>query len=300
VLYIRVQFRTLRQSAKKGKLMMKTTMIAGAVAAALGSGVAMAQTPAPAAPASPHTITGNVGIFSQYIFRGLKQTNGEPAIQGGFDYSHSSGLYAGTWASNVSWLQDSGAYISGGSAELDFYGGIKGTFGKSDFSWDVGTLYYWYPGDPNTIANPQNPKADTWEIYGALGWKWITAKFSYVVSNKAFGVLDAGGTYYFDLGAAVPLGESGFTIDAHYGYQKFTGQDPRLLGVASNDAACSYDDWKLGISYTLPKDFVVGAYYTDTSSANTLCYGTPFDVPAGAYPKNIAKGTGTVYIKKTF
>jgi uncharacterized protein (TIGR02001 family) len=282
--------------------MLKKTIAAGAVAAALTSGVACAQAPAPQAPASPHTLTGNVGLFSQYIFRGLTQTNREPAIQGGFDYSHVSGFYAGTWASNISWLRDAAppAYSAGGSGEFDFYGGFKGTFGKSDFTYDVGTLYYWYPGDANKAASPLFPKANTWEIYGALGWKWITVKYSHVVSNKAFGVRDAGGTYYLDFSAAVPLGDTGLTFDAHYGIQKFKGQDRRNIPI-SNNSAYSYDDWRIGISYALPKDFfTIGAFYTDTSGANTFGYGTPFETPAGTYPRNIAKGTGTVYIKKTF
>jgi len=42
--------------------------------------------------ASPHTLTANVGLYSQYVFRGLTQTNEDPAIQGGFDYAHSSGF----------------------------------------------------------------------------------------------------------------------------------------------------------------------------------------------------------------
>ena len=67
----------------KGLAMFKKTVIAGLTAAALGSGIAQAQQP----PASPHTLTGNIGFFSQDIFRGLTQTNGEPAFQGGFDYS---------------------------------------------------------------------------------------------------------------------------------------------------------------------------------------------------------------------
>ena len=67
--------------------------------------------PAPAAeakPAEPYTLTANVGIFSQYIFRGLTQTDAKPAFQGGFDFAHESGFYLGTWGSNISWLQDSG------------------------------------------------------------------------------------------------------------------------------------------------------------------------------------------------
>ncbi len=283
--------------------MFKKTLMAGLVAAALGSGLAQAQ--APAAPASPHTITGNVGLYSQYIFRGLTQTNREPALQGGFDYSHSSGFYLGTWGSNISWLTDGAppAYQSGGSLEWDFYGGYKWSL-PADFTLDLGTLYYWYPGDANTTAlkggNPLNPKADTWEIYGALSWKWLSGKFSYSVNNKTFGVADSSGTYYVDLSANYPIPNTPVTLIAHYGIQKFTGQDPRLVGVASNDTACSYDDWKLGVNYSLPKDFTVGVFYTDTTGANSLCYGTPSEAPAGAYPKNISKGTGTIFISKTF
>ena len=281
--------------------MFKKIAKAGLVAAALGSGLAQAQQPA--APASPHTLTGNVGLFSQYIFRGLTQTNKDPAIQGGFDYSHSSGFYAGTWASNISWLRDpvapGNAYSAGGSLEWDFYGGYKWSL-PNDLTLDLGTLYYWYPGDANVAANPLNPKADTWEIYGGLSWKWLSAKLSYSVDNKTFAVLDSSGTYYFDLTAAYPVPDTKLTLIAHWGTQKFKGQDPRLIGVANNDTACSYDDWKLGLSYALPKDFTIGFFYTNTSGANSLCYGSTTDVPAGVYPRNIAKSTGTVYIQKTF
>ncbi|HXL84570.1 MAG TPA: TorF family putative porin, partial [Casimicrobiaceae bacterium] len=73
--------------------------------------ITQAQTPAPAEPAKPtepYTITGNFGIYSQYIFRGLTQTDRKPAFQGGFDFAHTSGFYLGTWGSNISWLHDSG------------------------------------------------------------------------------------------------------------------------------------------------------------------------------------------------
>ncbi|MBI1965976.1 MAG: hypothetical protein HYV99_00265 [Betaproteobacteria bacterium] len=277
--------------------MFKKTAIAGLLAAALGSGLAQAQ--APAAPASPHTLTGNVGIFSQYIFRGLAQTDRDPAVQGGFDYSHSSGLYAGTWASNISWLQDSGAYTSGGSAEWDFYGGIKGSIGKSDFSYDAGLLYYYYRGTTALGA----PRADTLEAYGSLGWKWLSAKFSVSLDDKTFAVRDSRGTWYLDLTATVPLGEfskplEGLSFIAHYGRQKYSGTDARNVFGLSNDNLFSYNDYKLGLSYALPKDFTIGAYYTDTSGANRLGYGSVAE--GGVFPRNIAKSTGTVYIQKTF
>jgi uncharacterized protein (TIGR02001 family) len=279
--------------------MIKKTLMAGFIATALGSGFAQAQAQAPA---SPHTITGNVGLFSQYVFRGLSQTNEEPAIQGGFDYSHSSGFYAGTWASNISWLRDSGAYSAGGSAEIDFYGGFKGAIGKSDFGFDVGTLYYWYPGDVNTAANPLNIKADTWEVYGALSWKWISAKLSYSVDNKTFGVRDSSGTYYFDLTATYPVPNTGLSLIAHWGTQKYSGTDTRnpVVGgvIQDNDTVWSYEDWKLGASYALPKDFTIGAFYTDTSGASAFGYGSVSQ--GGVYPKNIADSQFVVYIQKTF
>lgn len=274
--------------------MIRKTLLAGAVAAALAP-VSASAADAP----SPHTLTGNVGFFSQYIFRGLTQTNKEPAVQGGFDYSHSSGFYLGTWGSNISWLRDGGSYMAGASLEQDFYGGFKNTIGKSDFGYDVGLLYYWYPGDVNTactFGSVACPKADTLEIYGALSWKWLSAKLSYVISDEAFGVPTADGTYYLDITANFPLGKTGLTLVAHYGMQKFDGQ---VAGAPySNDTLFSYDDYKIGVNYSLPKDFTVGAFYTDTSGANALAYGSVGE--GGFYPRNIAKGTATVFIQKTF
>src|SRR4029453_8356894 len=96
------------------------------LAAALGmlfAQSALAQTPAPAPPPE-QTITANVGLFSEYLFRGISQTAGKPAVQGGFDYAHSSGFYLGTWGSNVSLLEGFGA-DSRSSLGWDLYGGYK-------------------------------------------------------------------------------------------------------------------------------------------------------------------------------
>ena len=274
--------------------MFKKTVLVGMVATALSAGAAMAQTPA--APASPHTLTGNVGLFSQYIFRGLTQTDRKPALQGGFDYSHASGLYAGTWASNISWLRDAtpSSYTSGGSLEWDFYGGFKNTIGKTDFTYDIGLLYYYYPG---SIAPSPAIKADTLELYGALGWKWVTVKYSHSLNNKTFGVTDSRGTYYLEANADVPLGGSGLTLNLHYGKQKYDGNN------GANNRIFSYNDWKVGVSYALPKDFTIGAFYTDTSSADVAGYGSTTECSAsgcGVFPRNISKGTGTIFLKKTF
>lgn len=273
--------------------MFKKTIIAGFIAGALGSGLAQAQQP----PAPDHTLTGNIGLFSQYIFRGLTQTNEEPALQGGMDYSHKSGFYAGTWGSNVSWLRDTATsgpppagYRAGGSLELDIYGGFKGAFGKSDLGYDVGLLYYWYPGDEMPGAN----SADTLELYGALSWKWITGKLSYSLKDKTFGVGDSRGTYYLDLTAAFPIPNTKLTAIAHYGMQEFEGN---TAGV-SNDSVASYKDWKLGLNYSLPKDFTIGVFYTDTDM--TAAQEAFYTTTASAGSKKLGDGTVTVFVQKTF
>lgn len=270
--------------------------------AAVFASAAHAQTAAPAAPAAPaaaapvaaapaptpeHTLTANVGIFSEYIFRGISQTAGKPAVQGGFDYSHSSGFYLGTWGSSISWLEDFGAY-NRSSLEWDFYGGYKANIGDSDFSYDVGALYYYYPGKRYSgVIN-----ADTFELYGALGWKWLSAKVSYSLKDY-FGARPTGektdGTWYVDLSAAYPIGETGVTLIGHYG----------ILDVSkdgSGDAKVGYDDWKLGASYTVPegsfKGLEVGAYYTGSTAKKA------FYTDLTGY--DTGKDRGVVYIKKTF
>lgn len=264
--------------------MLKKTLIASAFAASFGVPAAQA-----AEPESPHTLTGNVGIYSQYIFRGLTQTNKDPALQGGFDYSHSSGIYLGTWASNISWLTDSTAatgYTSS-SLEWDFYGGYKMSFG--DFGIDVGLLQYYYPGTHNAAIYPT--KADTLEIYGALSWKWLSMKYSHSIGNKTFGVGDSRGTYYLDLSANVPITEK-INLQLHWGKQKFDG----TTNGVSNDSFASYEDWKIGMTFALPKDFTIGAFYSDTSMSATqkAFYTNASD------NRMIGKDTFTVYLQKTF
>lgn len=265
--------------------MFKKTMIAGLVAAALAPAVSVAAD-------SPHTLTGNVGLYSQYIFRGLTQTNKEPALQGGFDYSHSSGFYAGTWMSNVSWLRHFGTYTAGGSLEMDFYGGFKGTI-TGDLGYDVGILQYYYPGDVAVGSF----KADTLELYGALTWKWLSAKYSHSINKKTFGVNDSEGTYYFDLSANFPVTDK-LTLSAHYGIQKFKGTSNACGANTSNDLCASYDDWKVGASYALPQGFTIGGFFTgtDMTAAQKAFYTTP----AGAGSRLLGKDTFTAFISKSF
>ncbi len=208
---------------------------------------------------SPHTFTGNVTLTSNYVFRGISQSSGEPAIQGGLDYAHKSGFYLGTWASSVGWLEDFQGYDKG-SMEIDLYGGFRGSIGKSDFTFDVGGIQYWYPGDNNSA----NPDGDTTEIYGALGWKWFTVKYSYYLSDDVFGVV-ADGSDYWDIGASFPVGESGLTLGAHWGTFSF-----------DDTPDAEYSDWSVSATYDMGKassvlsGVTVGIKYTDTDAKSSF------------------------------
>ena len=256
---------------------------------------------ADAAPASDFTASYNVGLFSQYIFRGLTQTNNKPALQGGFDVSHKSGLYIGGWSSNVSWLRDnagvtgySPVYSSGGSLEIDLYGGFKTEV--QGLGIDLGALQYYYPG----ARNDSFDKANTTELYGALSYGWIQAKISGVVSKDAWGFGkkynaqtngdDERGTYYAELNANIPLADTGFTALLHVGRQEF---NQAKYGPDLPDA--SYTDWKAGLTKGFDGGINVGAYYTDTniSTANAAANWTYAN-------KNIGDSTGTVFVQKVF
>jgi uncharacterized protein (TIGR02001 family) len=235
-----------------------------------------------AAEESPHSLSANVSLTSNYIFRGISQTGGDPAIQGGFDYGHSSGLYLGTWASNVGWIEDFQGYDSG-NMEIDLYGGFRGNIGATDFTYDVGAIQYWYPGDrPSGVTN-----ADTTEIYGAAGWKWFTAKYSYYVSNNVFGFSNADGSYYLGLSGSLPVGETGLTAGATWGTFKF-----------KNNGNQDYDDWSISATYDMGKltkvadGVTVGVKYTDTNADRA--YWTD------ANGQDLSKGTATFWVAKAF
>ena len=258
---------------------------------------------ADAAPVSDFTASYNVGLFSQYIFRGLTQTNNKPALQGGFDVSHKSGLYIGGWASNVSWLRDNASagtalYNTGGSLEIDLYGGFKTELGKTGLGIDLGALQYYYPG----AHNNNYPKANTTELYGALSYGWLQAKLSGVVSNDAWGFGkkygnpgytrngNERGAYYAELNANIPLADTGLTALLHIGRQEFKDA---VYQAGGPDA--SYTDWKVGLTKGFDGGVNVGAFYTDTNiskanAADNFTY-------AG---RNIGESTGTVFVQKTF
>ncbi len=116
-----------------------------AAAAAMSYALLGLCTPALASEVSEVTVSGNLGLYSQYVFRGMTQTAHKPALQAGVELVHPTGLYAGLWGSNVAWLQDYQGYRTG-SLELDIYGGWRGNVDNS-LSYDLGVIRYNYPVD---------------------------------------------------------------------------------------------------------------------------------------------------------
>lgn len=186
-------------------------------------------------------VSANVGLVSQYSFRGITQSDEGPALQGGFDISHSSGLYAGVWASNVDFNDGDEANI-----ETDLYAGYAGAVDK--FSYDVGVIYYAYPGADNDL------EYDFWEGKLELGYDFdlfsATAGFYYSPDYFA----GSGDALYSTLGVEVPL-PADFTLSGHVGYQ--TIDDNAAFAVPD------YTDWSVGLGYTY-EGFDLSLQYVDT------------------------------------
>ena len=111
--------------------MKNSIVLATAVASVLASGVALAD------------LSANAAVTSNYIWRGISQTNDGAAGQGGIDWGNDSGLYAGTWVSNVAFGNSADA-----GYEMDVYAGFAGEAGS--VGYDVGVITYQYPLAPNT------------------------------------------------------------------------------------------------------------------------------------------------------
>ena len=229
---------------------LNTVAAAIATALLLQASPATAQASAQAVPAATpaFTASANIGLFSQYVFRGLTQTNEKPALQGGFDVAHESGLYAGVWGSNISWISDATPHASA-SLEADLYAGYKHAWSDT-ISSDIGLLHYAYPGDfpaGYTAAN-------TNEVYLGVDAKWIALRYSYSLGDT-FGSPNTRGSDYIDLSLTHDL-LAGISGTVHVGRQSYSGPNAGNL---------SYTDWKLGISRDF-SGYVIAAFYTDTDA----------------------------------
>ena len=211
--------------------------------------------------ASAHAeFSGTVTLATDYIFRGISNTDGDPAIQGSFDYEHDTGFYAGIWASNVKFRENADVdaidTVQEASIEIDYYAGLAGEFGTG-FNWDVGAMLVTYPGAEASL------NYDYWEAMGALGYGFgqVALEPEIVISlhhspDYFGGIGDANyinGTLYL----ALP---GDFGLNASIGRQTF-----------DDDASLDYNDTKIGITKSLA-GFDLELAYTDTNISKADCF----------------------------
>lgn len=221
-------------------------------------------------------VSGTLALTSDYLFRGLSQTNQKPALQGGVEYAHDGGFYAGVWGSNVSWLSDlssSAAPISS-SVELDLYAGWRHAFSET-VKLDAGVYTYYYPGEyPHGFVRPY-----TTEAFVGLSAGPASLKYYHALSNL-YGFAESDGSGYLDLSLNHEF-SAGWIVNAHVGRQRVKG-----LSVAS------YTDWKLGLTRNFADGWSLAAAYSDTD-ADRAVYTNPF----GNY---LGRATGTLTLTKAF
>ena len=230
---------------------------------------AFAQDDAP----KPITVSGSVGLVSDYRFRGVSQSDENLAVQGGFTIAHESGFYVGTWGSNLAgW-----GTFGGANMELDLIAGFKAPVGGGTI--DVGATWYMYPsGFDNTDFIEPYAK-----LSGTAGPVNLTAGVAYAPKQQALGAwsstgaLAAAGVYdnfndkndnlylWGDISAGVPT--TGLTVKGHIGYSNGNkGLGPFATSVAPTG---EYWDWLVGADYTIRgTPLTVGVAYVDTDITN--------------------------------
>ena len=213
--------------------MKNSIVLATAVASVLTSGVAAAE------------LSANAAIASNYIWRGVSQTENQAAGQGGIDWGHDSGLYVGTWVSNVDFTAAEGEK----GYEMDVYAGFGGEAGG--LGYDLGVITYQYP---------MEPQINFTEVYASGTFSLVTVGLAYTVdaaSANDGGVFDTGdmyvngsldfsagksdmsiyaGSYMFDNDG----GSAGDVDYTHYGAS--IGKDGFTFAVDKNDIEGGTDD----------------------------------------------------------
>jgi uncharacterized protein (TIGR02001 family) len=230
------------------------TSIRGLVAATLVVGCGLAATPALAdetdAP-STVTVTGNVAFVSDYRFRGISLSAGDPALQGSLQLNHASGLYAGIWGSN---LEDTPVY---GNLETDFYAGWTGPI-ASGLTADVGMTYYAYFNGKVGSANVLEPYASLTTTFGPASAK---AGVAYAWKQDALGG-DDNLYLYTDWSMGVP--NTPVSLAAHLGYSSGALSPNLLTGKSTKDGL----DYSVGATYAVTKNLTAGISYIGVDGAS--------------------------------
>ena len=260
-----------------------------AVASTLAYASADAQTD------TPHSITGNIALTTDYMFRGLTQTWGGPAIQGGGDLTMKNGFAAGFWASSISDKSYPGA-----SLELDVYANYGAQI-NDDWSWRVGLYSYLYPnGNLDDVGLPSR-SFNTVEANASLTWKWLTVKYSDSLTDY-FGIDteqgyrgDSKGTGYLELDAAVPFNDQ-WSLALHAGH---TNVSTRLaVPLADGEDDPDYNDLGATLKYQFNPHWSasLGATYAD----NHAFYGHTASFANANDTKDVGGTRGFVMLQGTF
>jgi uncharacterized protein (TIGR02001 family) len=236
-------------------------------AALLGATPALAQQ---TEPPKPVTITGSVAIVTDYRFRGVSQSDGDAALQGGATATHRGGGYVGVWGSNLAgW-----GTFGGANLELDLIGGYK--LPLAGGALDVGITWYLYPGGAarTDFAEPYA------KLSGTIGPAGLLAGIAYAPPQRALGRWYASGAeaatgIYTDPGdkkdnlylwgdAAIGIPRTPVTVKAHVGHSNGNaGLGPNGTSIAPTG---DYSDWLLGADLVLGP-VTLGAAYVDTDIA---------------------------------
>ena len=214
---------------------------------------------------SAHTLTTNIGFFTDYTFRGISLAKERGAEQGGIDYSHSSGFFLGAWGSNI----EKNAFY-GDTIELDIYGGYVHKF-ADDLSMNVGVLTYFFPDSDHPQVNGHNGSSpNTTELNAAITYKYLTLKHSASVTdyfgNNYPGSGSSRGSGYSELNMSYKLPVADLNLLVHVGYLSVRNYSHLnypdfLLGVNKDFSIVGSTGWNAGLNYTTTNadDF----WYTD-------------------------------------
>ncbi|MCM2678350.1 TorF family putative porin [Echinimonas agarilytica] len=188
----------------------------------IASAILAASIAAPAA--AVEGLSANAAVASDYVWRGLTQTDNGPAISGGIDYDAGNGIYVGTWASNVDFGDDDATY------EWDFYAGYAGEI--EGFSYDVGAIYYAYPdADEDT---------DFSELYVSGGYSFLTVGVATLIDSDAGG--DFADDFYYNADATFEVAE-GLELGLHVGYYDVDGADDEVIDYSASLSKDGFTFW---------------------------------------------------------
>ena len=208
-------------------------------------------------------MTTTASLASQYVWRGIRQSDGRPAGQMNLDYRHASGWSAGTWASSIG-----DRAVDKGWLEWDVYGGYSGHAGGIGYSAMV--YYYMYPG---ARVGGGTRGYDYGEFAAGLSYKAVYARYYHTYTRDFFGVADARGSGYLDVGIRQPIGET-TTVNLHAG-------DGRVAG--KTNAGMDWRDVKAGLSQKLGKGWSLSGTYSRTLGAGGS---SAFERYASAMPRS--------------